>query len=192
MICNPKKIKEENDIFTKLILISIYVFKLLLQFEKSYEDEWIFVYGHASKIVDLLLLFLLLYIWTILFWVWLEIGLEVMDLIVWFQFYILSERPVTINYFLIIWSLFIKSIWQQCFWSAWWNFYFWICLHLVSSNVRWLDYSSADKNNYWVIAGNVYYTCMHRHDYNYTLLATLSLRDLKIVEDYTYFVSQHR
>jgi hypothetical protein len=39
MICNPKKIKGENDIFTKLILISIYVFKLLLQFEKSYEDE---------------------------------------------------------------------------------------------------------------------------------------------------------
>jgi hypothetical protein len=51
MICNPKKIKGENDIFTNLILIStIYVFRMLLQFEKSYEDEWIFVYGHASKI----------------------------------------------------------------------------------------------------------------------------------------------
>jgi hypothetical protein len=161
---------------------------MLLQFDKSYEDELIFVYGHASKIVDLLLLFLLIHIWTILFWVWLEIGLDVIDLIAWFQFYILSERPVTINYLI---TFFIKSIWQQCSRSAWWNFYFLICWHLVSSNAAWLE-SPADKNNYWVIAGNVYYTCMHRHDYNYTLLATLSLRDLKIVKDYTYFVSQHR
>jgi hypothetical protein len=116
MICNPKKIKGENDIFTNLILIStIYVFRMLLQFEKSYEDEWIFVYGHASKIVDLLLLFLLLHIWTILFWVWLEIGLEVIygSNSIWFQFYILSERPVSINYFLIIFDHFLLRVFHS-------------------------------------------------------------------------------